>query len=75
MIKKCKNDLKGCWKTIKVAANMPTKSNIQPKIDEQIIDADKMNEHFCEIGPRLNATVPIFKDIAFTDFLPLRNNK
>ena len=58
-----KNDLKGCWKTIKVAANLPIKSNTQPKVDEQLIDANNMNEHFCEVGPKLNAKVQIFKDI------------
>ena len=29
-----------------------------------------MNKHFCEVGPKLNATVPIYKDINFNDFLP-----
>ena len=33
-----------------------------------------MNKHFCEVGPRLNATVPIYKDISFNDFLPAKNN-
>ena len=33
-----------------------------------------MNKHFCEVGPSLNATVPIFKDIDFTDFLPTKNS-
>ena len=34
-----------------------------------------MNKHFCEVGPRLNATVPIYKGINFIDFLPDKNNE
>ena len=72
--KSAKNDLKGVWKSIKLAANLPTKTITQPTVDEQVINAENMNKHFCEVGPRLNATVPIYKDISFNDFLPAKNN-
>ena len=35
-----KNDLKGVWKSIKLAANLPTKTNTQPIVDEQVINAE-----------------------------------
>ena len=50
--KSAKNDLRGIWKSIKLAANLPIKSNSQNKINEHL-DANKFNEHFCNIGPKL----------------------
>ena len=60
--KSAKNDLKGIWKSIKLAANLPTKSNPQSKINEQL-DAKKFNEHFCNIGPNLRSKIPIYDNI------------
>ena len=60
--------LKGIWKSIKLAANLPTKSNPQSKINEHL-DATKLNEHFCNIGPNLRSKIPIYDNIDFTDFL------
>ena len=72
--KSAKNDLKGIYKSIQLATNLPSKTNAQSNIDEQAINAEDMNKHFCEVGLSLNATVPIFKDIDFTDFLPTKNS-
>ena len=71
--KSAKNDLRGIYKSIQLAANLPSKTNTQPNVDEQVINAENMNKHFCEVGPKLNATVPIYKDINFNDFLPDQN--
>ena len=67
--KSAKNDLKGIWKSIKLATNLPSKTNAQPKVDANIINAENMNTHFCEIGPKLNATVPVYENITYNDFL------
>ena len=72
--KSAKNDLKGIWKSIKLAANLPTKNNTQSKVDDKIVNAESMNQHFCEIGPKLNATVPVFENITFNDFLIPNHN-
>ena len=66
--KSAKNDLKGIWKSIKLAANLPTKSNSQNKVNDQL-DANKFNEHFCNIGPKLRSKIPSYDNIHFTDFL------
>ena len=67
--KSAKNDLKGIWKSIKLATNLPTKTNSQPSVDEKILSAENMNKHFCEVGPKLSVTVPVYKDISYNDFL------
>ena len=66
--KSSKNDLQGIWKSIKLAANLPTKSNSQNKSNEHL-DANKFNEYFCYIGPKLRSKIPIYDNIHFTDFL------
>ena len=54
--KSSRNDLKGVWKSIKLAANMsPTNTQNNSK---GMPDANLMNQHFCEIGPKLNAAAP-----------------
>ena len=53
--KSAKNDLRGIYKSIQQAANLPSKTNTQPNVDEQVINAENMNKHFCEVGPKLNA--------------------
>ena len=55
--KSAKNDLRGIYKSIQLAANHLSKTNTQPNVDEQVINAENMNKHFCEVGPKLNATV------------------
>ena len=44
-------------------------SNTKCKVDDKVINAKSLNKHFCEISPNLNATVPVFKDISFNEFL------
>ena len=57
--KSARNDLKGIWQSIKLAANLPTKTNGHPKVDNDMIDATSLNKHFCEVGPMLNSAVPL----------------
>ena len=66
--KSAKNDLKGIWKSIKLAANLSTKSNHQSNSNEYL-DATKLNEHFCNIGPTLRSKIPIYDNVHYTDFL------
>ena len=45
-----KNDIKGIWKTIKLASNIASGNNDNNnKCD---INANEFNEHFCNIGPK-----------------------
>ena len=72
--KSAKNDLKGIWQSIKLATNLPTKTNTQSNVDNEILNAETMNKHFCEVGPKLNATVPLYSNISYKDFLVPKNN-
>ena len=47
------NDLKGVWKTIKKASNLPVKAS-NTNFD---LDANKTNEYFANIGPKIQAEV------------------
>ena len=67
--KSAKNDIKGIWQSIKLAANLPTKTNTQSKVDDNMINAESLNIHFSEVGPKLNAKVPVYENISFSDFL------
>ena len=47
------NDLKGVWKTIKKASNLPAKvSNTSSNLD-----ADESNKYFAQIGPNIQEEV------------------
>ena len=67
--KSSKNDLRGIWRTIKLAANLPTKNTFENNIDDEMFNAENLNKHFCDIGPRLKSKIPIYDNISFTDFL------
>ena len=70
--KSVRNDLKGIWKTIKLA------SNLNPSINsnEVLVDMDpnKFNDHFSTIGLRTQNNVPHIDKVEFSDFLPSRNS-
>ena len=55
--KSAKKDIKGVWKTIKVAANMAPKSNVQMRIDN--LCPTELNDHFCSIGPKIQSDIPV----------------
>ena len=54
------NDLKGIWNYIKLAANIPIKSNTLPILDSELMDAANLNKHFCEFGPKLRDSTPVY---------------
>ena len=71
-VKSAKNDLKGIWKTIKLASNMaPSTHNGQTHCDN---DPETFNTHFANIGPCLQDQAPSIDKVSFTDFLPPRNS-
>ena len=72
--KSAKNDLKGIWQSIKLAANLPIKASSKCKVDDKIINAESLNKHFCEVGSKLSASVPIYDNIKFNDFLIPNND-
>ena len=44
------------------------KNKSQNKVNDEL-DANKFNNHFCNIGPKLRSKIPIYDNIHFTDFL------
>ena len=71
--KSVKNDLKGIWKTIKLA------SNINPSIScdnvgNEFKNPESFNKHFATVASSIQAQVPKFENISFSDFLPARNS-
>ena len=63
------NDLKGIWKTIKLASNMAPTGNPQNVDKTANLNADEFNEHFTNVGPTLQSKIPIHDNASFTDFL------
>ena len=64
------NDLKGIWKTIKLASNMSPTGNPQTVNKTDNLNADKFNEHFTNVGPTLQSKIPMHENVSFADFLP-----
>ena len=62
-----KNDLKGIWKTIKFASNLPINASKNSK-DE--LDEEELNEFFTSVGPKMQAELPFSSSDAFLDFMP-----
>ena len=69
-VKSSCNDLKGIWKTIKLASNMAPSGNPQANSDPSKLDAKNLNEHFINVGYRLQSTIKVHDNIGFADFLP-----
>ena len=59
------NDLKGVWKTIKKASNLPTKAN---NVNNNL-DAEKANEYFANIGTKIQGEVKQNSDSDFMSFM------
>ena len=70
--KSMKNDLKGIWKTIKLA------SNINPNVcsdaaTDKNCSPESFNSHFAEIGNNIQSEALKFDDhVSYSDFLPQR---
>ena len=65
--KSAKNDLKGVWKTIKYASNLPVNpaKNFKDNLDEE-----KLNEFFTSVGPNMQAEIPECENEEFLEFMP-----
>ena len=71
--KSAKNDLKGIWKTIKLASNMNTSVSDSEGFGDR--DPEAFNNHFATVGSRIQVQVPqIDHRVSFSDFLPPRNS-
>ena len=67
-----KNDLKGIWKTIKIASNLPVNNSKNFK-DE--LDEEEVNKFFTSVGPNMQAEFPSSTvDDEFLDHMPSNNN-
>ena len=71
--KSTKNDLKGIWKTIKLAANIAPSTNTQDK-NVCPLHPEELNQHFSTVGPKLQVEVPVYDHMSYTDFLPQHNH-
>ena len=60
------NDLKGVWKTIKKASNLPVKAT-NACVD---LDVDRTNDFFTTVGPRIQEEVKLDDSEEFRTFLP-----
>ena len=49
------NDLKGIWKTIKEASNIS--SSAKRSNNKTDLNAEVLNEYFCEIGPKIHGNI------------------
>ena len=67
--KSAKNDLKGIWKTIKLASNMAPSSNPQNDV-KCPIDPDVINEHFVTTDPRIQSKTASHKNLDYKEFMP-----
>ena len=68
--KSAKNDLKGIWKTIKMASNLPTNSSVRP--NHQLNEND-LNKYFTSVGQNTQAECPPCDKDDFREFLPNKN--
>ena len=67
-LKSSKNDLKGIWKTIKMASNLPT-INSNKNNDNQL-DEEALNNYFTSVGTKIQNSIPSQTQNKFLDFMP-----
>ena len=73
--KSMKNDLKGIWKTIKLASNMNPSVSNDTAINSSR-DPESFNKHFAEIGQNTqDQCLQLDNRISFSDFLPQRDSE
>ena len=64
-----KNDLKGVWKTIKIASNLPTINSNKNSNDN--LDAEVMNKFFTTVGKSIQDSLPTCNDRnSFIEYMP-----
>ena len=66
--KSAKNDLKGIWKTIKIASNLPTKNSTKNIRDD--LDVEKLNKYFTSVGKSIQDKLPSCNDDEFLKLMP-----
>ena len=66
-VKSAKNDLKGIWKTIKFASNLPISPSRNFKDD---LDEENLNQFFASVGPKLQSEIPESECNEFLKFMP-----
>ena len=70
--KSMKNDLKGIWKTIKLASNM-NPNVCSDAVTGESSSPESFNNHFAEIGLKIQAEALKFDGhVSYSDFLPQR---
>ena len=70
--KSSKNDLKGIWKTIKMASNLPT---INSKMnDKSLLNEETLNKFFTSVGTEIHKEIPTVSENKFLEFMPANNN-
>jgi hypothetical protein len=69
-VKSSFNDLKGIWKTIKLASNMAPSGNPQSNGERSNLDAPTLNEHFTKVGYCIQSQIKVHENIGYSDFLP-----
>ena len=69
--KSAKNDLKGIWKTIKFASNLPVTSTRNFKDD---LNEENLNKFFASVGPEMQAKIPESEVDEFLKFMPENSN-
>ena len=66
--KSSKNDLKGIWKTIKMASNLTINSNTSSLNND--LDAENFNAYFTTVGSKIIADIPHLDNENFLDYMP-----
>ena len=61
------NDLKGVWKTIKKASNLPIKANSNVNSN---LDVNNTNQFFTTVGPKIQEDIELDDEEKFRKFLP-----
>ena len=69
-VKSSFNDLKGIWKTIKLASNMAPSGNPQGHGKSSNLEAHTLNKHFTNVGYSIQSQIKVHENIGFADFLP-----
>ena len=71
-VKSIKNDLKGIWKTIKLASNINPCIGSNDELTD--LDPDAFNHHFANVGSNIQNQIPCIANVKYSDFLPPRDS-
>ena len=68
--KSSKNDLKGIWKTIKLASNLPTLNSSNKNNNNNLLNEETLNKFFTSVGTTLQSEIPTNDENLFDEFMP-----